>query len=652
MTADKEYKLVASIDIGTTSTRAILFNRRGEEVASHQIEYSTTANTTTDGKQKIYSAEGIQITATDDLEIEREDTEDGPTLTFPNPGWVEIKPTHIISNAVTCLASCKVTLDKVNKERKSRGEEEYKIVSIGIANMRETTILWDKDTGRAVHDGIVWNDTRTTDIVQDMLKNIPEEKLDAVKQKSGLTVSTYFSASKLRWLLDNKPHVKQAYEAGQLMFGTVDTWLMYHITQDHTFATDVTNASRTMFMDIKNFKYDSELFDLWNIDPELLQFPEIRSSSELFGYFKVPNLEAIGAPTLLTKEGEAALKSLGPLIPINGVLGDQSSSMVGQLALKKGSAKCTYGTGCFLLLNTGSQPLNSDNGAVTTVGYWFKNLQDEEDATAHYALEGSIAVAGSCVQWLRDNLKLIEKAQDIGPLATLVPNAGGVVFVPAFSGLFAPYWDPDARGTIFGLTQYTSASHIARAALEGICYQARAILKAMATDAGEDPEFMEDGAEVPYEQGPSNSISQLAIDGGLSKSNEFVQIQSDILGPCVKIRKTPVSEATALGAAIAAGCGFEDDEEKVWTSIVDVQESLQFDDGEVFQSQLDSKSRRQNWNLWTKAVDRAKGWNSGKPEDLTVEELEQRIDVLKNQLRLKKISLSKAEKAKISEISA
>lgn len=600
--ADREHSLIASIDIGTTSSRAILFNRRGEEVAKHQIEYSTTANTTAEGETKIFSAEGITITATEDLEIENDQGAKGPTLRFPNPGWVEVKPAHVLANGIQCLAACIITLERLNAERASKGEQPMKVTSIGIANMRETTIVWDKKTGRSLNYGIVWNDTRTADIVHKKKASVSADRLEELRQKCGLPVSTYFSASKLRWLIDNDSDVKDLYEKGELMFGTIDTWLIYHMTKEHAHVSDVTNASRTMFMDIQKFAYDDELLGLWDIDPKKVILPKIVSSAEFYGSFDIPELRALGHHGALSSTAVEKLSTIKG-IPICGCLGDQSASLVGQLALKQGAAKCTYGTGCFLLYNTGKTTLVSTQGALTTVGYWFPALNEKENHP-NYALEGSIAVAGSVVQWLRDNLKLISAAQDIGPLANQVPNSGGVVFVPAFSGLFAPYWDSEARGTILGLTQYTSASHIARAALEGVCYQARAILKAMATDAGAVGDFLEE-AEGTYEKAP---LSLLAVDGGMSNSDEVMQIQADILGPCVTVRRSPNAEATALGAAIAAGMAEKDASKRLWDDLDDIVASIGGESHGDFKSKSDDAERRASWTLWERAVERARGW--------------------------------------------
>lgn len=599
---DRDTTLVASIDIGTTSSRAILFNRKGEEIAKHQIEYSTTANTTADGETKIFSAEGITITATENLEIEDDKDSKGPTLRFPNPGWVEVKPAHVLANGIQCLAACIISLDNINEAREAKGEKPYSIKSIGVANMRETTIVWDKTTGRSLNYGIVWNDTRTAEIVNKKKATVPAEKLEELRHKNGVPMSTYFSASKLRWLIDNDEEVKATYEKGELMFGTIDTWLIYHMTKQNAFVSDVTNAARTMFMNISTFEYDDELLAFWDIDRKKVALPKIVSSSEHYGDFKTPELGPLGYPGALSEAAREKLSSIEG-IPLCGCLGDQSASLVGQLALKQGAAKCTYGTGCFLLYNTGKKTLISKAGALTTVGFWFPALAEKENHP-HYALEGSIAVAGSVVQWLRDNLKLINQAQDIGPLANQVENSGGVVFVPAFSGLFAPYWDSEARGTILGLTQYTTASHIARAALEGVCYQARAILKAMASDAGAQGDFLEQSVGT-YEKAP---LSLLAVDGGMSKSDEVMQIQADILGPCVTVRRSPNAEATALGAAIAAGLAEKEASNRLWDDLDDVVASIGGESQGDFVSQSDQTIRRSHWTLWERAVERAKGW--------------------------------------------
>ena len=614
--------VIATIDIGTTSARAIIFTDDGQEIAKHQIEYSTTASEApsesmnTDQfrrrssllrqNEPIFTAEGIAISITDDIYIENNAASVGPTLRFPQPGWVECMPVHILANAVQCLVACLITLRKINQNPELT--TKFKIKAIGIANMRETTIVWSRKTGKPLSGGITWTDTRTSEIVQHLEKMIDDDRKEELKQKTGLPLSTYFSAAKLRWLLDNDDNIREEYEKGDgnLMFGTVDTWLIYHLTKEKTFVSDVTNASRTYFMDLETQDYDDDLLDFWGIDPTKIRLPKIVSSSEFYGSFAAPNLASLGFHNKITPEAYEILKTISGT-PICGCLGDQSASLVGQLAFKSGSAKCTYGTGCFLLYNTGTRKLISEHGTLTTIGYWFPNLKGD-DGKPHYSLEGSIAVAGSIIQWLRDNLKMIENAKDIGPLASQVSDSGGVVFIPAFSGLYAPYWDGGARGSIFGMTQYTSASHIARAALEGVCFQVRAILRAMAKDAGASEDFLEEALSSQNEKKP---LSALSVDGGMSKADEVLQIQADILGPCVTVKRAAISECTALGAAIAAGLSFKDEDDRIWKDFDDVIAKIAGSSGDEqnsFVAQLPDKDRRKNWKRWENAVERAKGW--------------------------------------------
>ncbi|KAJ9094528.1 hypothetical protein QFC19_007938 [Naganishia cerealis] len=613
--------VVGTIDIGTTSARAILFSQEGIEIAKHQIEYSTSASEApAESKNKeqfrrrsslmrhnepIFTSEGIAISISDDVEIENNRASVGPTLRFPQPGWSECMPVHVLANAVQCLVACLITLRKVNQNPDLK--IKYKVKALGIANMRETTIVWLKRTGKPLSNGITWTDTRTAEIVQHLEKMTDDDRKEELKQKTGLPLSTYFSAAKLRWLLDNDDTIREEYEKGDgnLMFGTVDTWLIYHLSKERSFVSDVTNASRTYFMDLETKDYDDDLLDFWGIDPTKICLPKIVSSSEHYGSFAAPNLSNLGFHNKITPEAYEILKTITG-VPICGCLGDQSASLVGQLAFRAGSAKCTYGTGCFLLYNTGTRKLISDHGTLTTLGFWFPTLEGD-DAQPHYALEGSIAVAGSIIQWLRDNLKLIENAKDIGPLASQVDNSGGVVFIPAFSGMYAPYWDGGARGTIFGMTQYTSSSHIARAALEGVCFQVRAILRAMASDAGGSEDFLEEASSI---QGSKRPLSKLAVDGGMSKADEVLQIQADILGPCVDVKRAKISECTALGAAIAAGLSFKNPEDRIWKDLNDVIEKIDgpTDAQNSFKAKLPDNDRRTMWKRWENAVSRAKGW--------------------------------------------
>lgn len=667
MSAPEFIPLIATIDVGTTSTRAILFTKDGKEFAKHQIEYRTSANSTSlDKNSPVFSDEGIAITETESLEFEQ--PKNNPiTLIFPQPGWVECNPVNILANCLICLAACLVKLGKVNKEHAATQKQLYEIKTIGIANMRETTILWSKKTGLPLYNGIVWNDTRTSEIVDRVTKNHSREEIEASRSKSGLPPATYFSASKIRWLIENVDEVRELYENPTnddcLMFGTVDTWLVHNLTKERSYITDITNASRTCLVDIESNEYDESLFKMWDIDPSRIMFPSIKSSSQFFGSFKIPNLKSFDFNTRLTELAFTDLKKYLKGVPITGILGDQASSMVGQLVLRQGSAKCTYGTGAFLLYNTGNKKLISSHGTLTTLAYWFPYLKESEGQPC-YALEGSIAVAGSIVNYLRDNLKFIEKASDVGPLATQVDDSCGVVFVPAFSGLYSPYWI-NTRGNVFGLTQYSTSSHIARAAIEGVCFQVKAILQAMAQDANEcgveAPEVIEERQKEdedmkmvgkdenkldvpPHGMGiaditPKNSVGSvemmdidsvrpmysrhnnddkrmplhdLSVDGGMSKSKEVMQIQSNILGPEVTIREAVSAECTALGAAIAAGFGFQDEDERLWKNFDDLSNtiagSMSSEDQNVYKCNEASEKREKQWKLWEKAVERSKGW--------------------------------------------
>lgn len=605
--------MVAAIDIGTTLARCIFFNLGGVELAKHQIEYSTLASeapaesSNTDQfrrrsslmrhNQPIFSAEGVAISITDDVMVENNAGSVGPTLRFPQPGWVECMPVHILANALQCLTACLITLRKLNRDPDLK--IKYKVRSIGIANMRETTVVWHRKTGKPLCNGITWTDVRTAEIVQHLERMTDEEDKVRLREKTGLPLLTYFSAPKLRWLLDNDDTIREEYEngTGNLMFGTIDTWLIYHMTRERSYVLDVTNALRTYFMDLETRDYDDELLDFWGVDPDRIHLPKIVSLSEFYGLFAVPNLANLGFHDKMTPEALDMLKTISG-IPISGCLGDQSASLVGQLALEPGEAKCTYGTGCFLLYNNGPEKIISTNGTLTTIGYWFPSLEGKL-GEPHYCLEGLIAVAGLIIQWLRDNLKLIESAHDIGPLVSQVQNSGGVVFIPAFSGLYAPYWDRGARGTIFGMTQYTTASHIARAALEGVCYQVRAILKAMASDAKANATKI---CENP-------KVTELRVDGGMSKSDEVLQIQADILGKKMKVGRAAIAECTALGAAIAAGMAHKDPEQRVWKDFDDLREKLKGHfNNSLFSSEMGDEEREKDLKRWEKAITRARNW--------------------------------------------
>ncbi|CAA9995897.1 unnamed protein product [Nesidiocoris tenuis] len=438
---DKVPRLVGAIDEGTSSARFLVFSSQTARIiASHQIPI-----------EKI----------------------------CPKEGWVEQDPEVILSAVKECL-------EQVASELRDLEYSPSCLAAIGISNQRETTLAWDKITGKPLHNAIVWLDMRTTSTMEVLLEKVPGKDKNCLKNLCGLPMSPYFSALKLRWLLDSVPAVKEAHEKGRLLFGTMDTWLIWHLTggpNGGLHITDVTNASRTMLMNLKTLKWDDQLCKFFNVPQELL--PEIRSSSEIYG-------KIVGGPM----DG----------IPIAGCLGDQHAALLGQKCLIKGQAKSTYGTGCFLLYNTGSEVVESEHGLVTTVGY-----QLGPNNKPAYALEGSVAVAGAAFAWLKDNLGLVEEVKDIEALANRVHHSGDVYFVPAFSGLYAPYWQSDARGVICGITEETQRSHIMRAAMEAICFQTRDILEAMRKDCG-----------AP--------LFNLQVDGGMTKNNLLMQLQADLCG--------------------------------------------------------------------------------------------------------------------------
>lgn len=444
-----------SIDQGTTSSRAIIFDHDGKIVSQSQREHQ-------------------QI--------------------LPQAGWVEHDPMEIWVN-----------VREVSGEALSRAQlTRHDIAGIGITNQRETAIIWNRKTGLPVYNGLVWQDTRTQDLIDAVEAS---HGSDFFRKKTGLPLATYFSASKIVWILDNVEGARAAAEAGELAFGTPDTWVLWNLTggvDGGVHATDVTNASRTLLMDLETCSWDKDLIAAWGIPASLL--PEIRSSSEIYGH--------------------AHSSSLLREVPISGILGDQQAATFGQVAFEAGESKNTYGTGNFLIVNTGTTPVQSKNGLLTTVAY---QLGDE---APRYALEGSIAVTGSLIQWLRDNLGLISEASEVEALAASVPDNGGCYVVPAFSGLFAPYWRSDARGVIVGLTRFINKGHIARAALEATAFQTREVLDAVNADAGVD-------------------LTELKVDGGMVKNETLMQFQADILG--VPVIRPQVAETTALGAAYVAG---------------------------------------------------------------------------------------------------
>ena len=489
-------KFIGAIDQGTTSTRFILFDHASNIVASHQIEHK-------------------QI--------------------FPKAGWVEHNPSEIWKNTKQTIQT---TLQRAKIS-------ENQIVAIGITNQRETTVIWDKNTGKPYHNAIVWQDTRTDNICSSLINH---KKL--FQQKTGLPIATYFSGPKIKWLLDNVKGLREATKNGNVIFGNMDSWLIWNLTGGKH-VTDVTNASRTMLMDLKTLDWDPKLLEI--LDIPRIMLPTICSSSEIYGK---------------TKFG------FKNEIPISGILGDQQAALFGQTCFQKGDVKNTYGTGCFILLNTGKEIVYSENGLLTTVGYKLKNQKPV------YALEGSVAMAGSLIQWIRDNFNLIAESQDINNLAELVNDNGGVYFVPAFSGLFAPYWNSGARGTIIGLTHFANKSHIARSALEATAYQTRDVFEAMQKDSG-------------------LKIKELKVDGGMTASELLMQFQADILNTSVVLPN--IAETTALGAAYAAGLAVA-----FWKDTNELQKKWRVK--KVWSTKMSENKRIKLYNQWQKAVKRSLDW--------------------------------------------
>jgi len=496
-------KYILAIDQGTTSTRTIIFDKSGSIVSSGQKEHE-------------------QI--------------------LPQAGWVEHDAKEIWDNTREVIGQA---LSKASLTR-------HDIESVGITNQRETAVVWDKNTGVPVYNAIVWQDTRTQPIVDRLAADGGVERF---KQKVGLPLATYFSGTKIVWILENVPGAREKAEAGDLLFGTTDSWVLWNLTggtDGGVHATDVTNASRTMFMDLETLQWDDEILGIFGVPKSML--PEIKSSSEVYG--------------------TAHTSSLLREVPIAGILGDQQAATFGQAAFDQGEAKNTYGTGNFIIFNTGTEIVHSKNGLLTTLGY---KLGDEPP---HYALEGAIAVTGSLVQWLRDNLGLIGSADEVEALAKTVDDNGGAYFVPAFSGLFAPYWRSDARGALVGLTRFVNKGHIARAALEATAFQTREVIDAVNADSG-----------VP--------LTELKVDGGMIANNLLMQFQADILG--VPVVRPVVAETTALGAAYAAGLavGF-------WSSLDELREHWQEDSR--WTPQMSVEERERQLRNWKKAVTKTFGW--------------------------------------------
>ncbi|GAA2103692.1 glycerol kinase GlpK [Microlunatus panaciterrae] len=497
---------VAAIDQGTTSTRCMLFDASGKEVGKHQLEHQ-------------------QI--------------------MPQAGWVEHNPVEIWERTSAVVQTA------IN----AKGIAASDLAALGITNQRETTVVWNRRTGRPYYNAIVWQDTRTDKTAAALER---DGSGDLIRQLAGIPPATYFSAGKIQWILQNVPGARADAESGEALFGNTDTWLLWNLTGGHrggVHITDVTNASRTMLMNLETLDWDDRLLALFDIPRSML--PEIRPSSD-------PNLYG---QTLEAGPFDGA-------VPISGDLGDQHAAMVGQVCFAPGEAKNTYGTGNFLLLNTGTELVRSNNGLLSTVCYQFGS------APPVYALEGSIAVTGSAIQWLRDQLKIIGGAAESEALARSVPDSGGVYFVPAFSGLFAPYWRSDARGAIVGLSRFNTNAHIARATLEAICYQSRDVVEAMEKDSGVHLEV-------------------LKVDGGVTANALCMQIQADILG--VEVSKPVVAETTALGAAYAAGLavGF-------WRDPDELRQN--WHEERRWRPQTTEADREQGYAQWKKAVARTLDW--------------------------------------------
>ena len=456
---------------------------------------------------------------------------------FPRSGWVEHDPDEITQRMWSVISTA----------LSSAGVSGADLSAIGITNQRETAVVWDRATGHPVHNAIVWQDTRTDQLVKDLGG---DQGMDRFRHQTGLPLATYFAGPKVRWLLDSNPELAARAERGELAFGTVDSWVVYQLTRGAEHVTDVTNASRTMLMDLETLEWSEELCDAIGVPMSML--PRI-----------VPSVGVIANAT-------------GPLagVPIAGILGDQQAAMFGQTCFDVGDAKNTYGTGCFMLLNTGTEVVRSTNGLLTTVNYQIAG------EPAVYALEGSIAIAGALVQWLRDNMAMFEKSEDIEPLAAAVPDNGNVYFVPAFSGLFAPYWRSDARGVIVGLTRFNNRHHIARAALEATAFQTREVLDAMRADSGVE-------------------LHDLKVDGGMVANELLMQFQSDILD--VPVIRPKVSETTALGAAYAGGLATG-----VWEDLDELRENWVED--RRWEPSMPADRRNDLFRHWKRAVERTFDW--------------------------------------------
>eukprot|EP00730_Choanoeca_flexa_P000602 TRINITY_DN10263_c0_g3_i1.p1 TRINITY_DN10263_c0_g3~~TRINITY_DN10263_c0_g3_i1.p1 ORF type:complete len:581 (+),score=87.55 TRINITY_DN10263_c0_g3_i1:1-1743(+) len=506
MTSRHSAKLIGAIDQGTSSSRFMIYSEEGQLIASHQVE---------------------------------------TTSSHPHQGWVEQDPKHILSSVRECIDAAVAKLP-------SQQYSAQDIAAVGITNQRESTIAWDSSTGEPLHNAIIWLDTRTSDLVDDLIERTPSQQADFFQRDCGLPLSNYFSAVKMKWMIDNVPKVADKLVQGRCLFGTVDSWLMYNLTggaDGGVHVTDVTNASRTMLMDIETRQWSPKMLDFFGIPAQSL--PRIASSAEVYGRVRSGVLRGV---------------------PIASCLGDQQAALVGQRCLTPGMAKNTYGTGCFLLYNTGNKPNFSRHGLLTTVGF-----QLGPEAPCFYALEGAVAVAGQGVRWLRDNLDIIDKAADVETLAASVPS-DGVYFVPAFSGLLAPEWRQDARGTIVGLNHSSTKAHIARAMLEAVCFQTRQLVEAMAKDSG-------------------SVLQQLHVDGGMTANKLMMQMQADLLG--VDVVRPANAESTSWGAALAAGTAVG---EWQWERIAQAATAQRWSPTST------SDSRDAAYVQWKRAIKRSLGW--------------------------------------------
>jgi len=492
-------KFILAVDQGTTSSRAIIFDKKGSIKSIAQKEF---------------------------------------TQHYPQPGWVEHDANEIWSSQAS------VIIEAITKA----GLHADSIAAVGITNQRETTVIWDRDTGEPIHNAIVWQDRRTSEFCSDLKAKGFE---GMIKEKTGLLLDAYFSGTKIKWILDNVDGAREKAEEGKLAFGTIDSWLIWKLTDGKKHVTDVTNASRTLLFNIHKREWDDEILELLDIPKSLL--PEVKSSSEVYGEI---------SPSLFNVP-----------IPIAGIAGDQQSALFGQMCTNPGMLKNTYGTGGFLVFNTGDKPIASKNNLLTTIAW-------EVDGKVTYALEGSIFIAGAVVQWLRDGLGIIKSSEEVEELANSVEDNGGVYLVPAFAGLGAPHWDQFARGSISGLTRGTTAGHIARAALEAIAFQTADVLKAMESDSG-------------------LKVTELRVDGGATANNLLMQFQSDLLG--IPIIRPKISETTALGVAYLAGLAVG-----YWDGHEDIANQWEID--KKFEPKMSSEQTEELLGNWNKAVGRSKNW--------------------------------------------